>query len=165
MAPWLMVCVGSIRVASPEWTPASSTCSEMAWEITWPREDFKKSCQKPTSMHLLPPCPISPSLPPTPSPPPVHSNRCLEHWPVPLRSPWWEDRIKPCMWPSPPPYAVTDCPRGQLTVAELTSLFHWLEWVRSGEEDNWIDPCWLKNKKETKAFGRHWSDLYLFLPG
>lgn len=39
MAPWLMVWVGSIRVASPEWTPASSTCSEMAWEITWPKED------------------------------------------------------------------------------------------------------------------------------
>lgn len=45
MAPWLMVCVGSIRVASPEWTPASSTCSEMAWEMTWPKEDLQKKCQ------------------------------------------------------------------------------------------------------------------------
>ena len=34
-APWLMLWVGSIRVASPEWTPASSTCSVMAWATTW----------------------------------------------------------------------------------------------------------------------------------
>lgn len=33
-APWLIVCVGNMRVASPEWTPASSTCSEIACEIT-----------------------------------------------------------------------------------------------------------------------------------
>ena len=45
MAPWLMVCVGSIRVASPEWTPASSTCSEMAWEMTGPKDDWRKGCQ------------------------------------------------------------------------------------------------------------------------
>lgn len=33
-APWLIVWVGSIRVASPECTPASSTCSVMAWTRT-----------------------------------------------------------------------------------------------------------------------------------
>lgn len=34
-APWLIVWVGSMRVASPECTPASSTCSVMAWTRTW----------------------------------------------------------------------------------------------------------------------------------
>lgn len=34
-APWLMLWVGSIKVASPEWTPASSTCSVIAWTRTW----------------------------------------------------------------------------------------------------------------------------------
>ncbi len=32
--PWLMVWVGSMSVASPECTPASSTCSVIAWAST-----------------------------------------------------------------------------------------------------------------------------------
>ena len=31
----LSVCGGRINVASPEWTPAFSTCSVMAWATTW----------------------------------------------------------------------------------------------------------------------------------
>lgn len=107
MAPWLMVCVGSIRVASPEWTPASSTCSEMAWEITWPREDFRKSCQAPTSGKLLPLHPVS-LHPPTPP----HSNRCLEHWPITLQSLWVRQSHKATCMDSPPRCRVTDWPPG-----------------------------------------------------
>ena len=33
-ASWEIVCVGKMRVASPLWTPAFSTCSQMAWQTT-----------------------------------------------------------------------------------------------------------------------------------
>lgn len=47
-APWLMVWVGSIKVASPEWTPASSTCSVIAWTRTW-----KDKCWKWSNKHYI----------------------------------------------------------------------------------------------------------------
>jgi hypothetical protein len=54
-----MVCVGSIRVASPEWTPASSTCSEMAWEMTCQKKRvLKMFCETPTSEHYSIPLPV-----------------------------------------------------------------------------------------------------------
>lgn len=38
MSSSLIVCGGKMRVASPEWTPAFSTCSEIAWATTWGKE-------------------------------------------------------------------------------------------------------------------------------
>ena len=48
VASSVMVCVGSMCVASPLWTPAFSTCSHIAWQITC---DKKHHCEHRSSRH------------------------------------------------------------------------------------------------------------------